>query len=120
MPKYIFNTTALSNFASVGKIDLLENRFSGLSSTTIEVINELRKGIYAGYYYLESALNIIENYGNNGWIQIVYPYSYSENKLSDSGDILPNSELSKVSSELSEIISPVPFFPSPVPFFPLK
>jgi predicted nucleic acid-binding protein len=56
MPEYIFDTTVLSNFASAHRLDLLEGRYRGVVFTTLEVSNELRKGIKAGYSDLKSAL----------------------------------------------------------------
>ena len=56
MPEYIFNTTALSNFAAVGRLDLLETRYRGAAHITVEVVDELRKGVNAGYTALEPVL----------------------------------------------------------------
>ena len=55
MPDYIFNTTALSNFAAIDRFDLLKKLYQGKAFTTIEVSHELQRGIHAGYLYLESA-----------------------------------------------------------------
>jgi hypothetical protein len=60
MPEYIFDTTVLSNFASAHRLDLLEGRYRGVVFTTLEVSNELRRGIKAGYSDLKSALQQIE------------------------------------------------------------
>ena len=37
MRDYIFDTTALSNFASTGRLDLLDTRYRGVAFTTVEV-----------------------------------------------------------------------------------
>ena len=37
VPDYIFNTTALSNFAAVDRLDLLTERYRGQAFTTLEV-----------------------------------------------------------------------------------
>ncbi|MDZ7760813.1 MAG: hypothetical protein U5L00_11220 [Desulfovermiculus sp.] len=42
MPDYIFDTTALSRFASIGKFELIEKRYKNCGYTTVEVIDELR------------------------------------------------------------------------------
>ena len=49
MPDYIFDTTTLSHFASAEKFDLLEKRYRGQAFTTVEVIDELRKGVKSHY-----------------------------------------------------------------------
>jgi predicted nucleic acid-binding protein len=56
MPDYIFNTTALSNFAAARRLDLLKTRYRGIAFTTVEVSNELRKGVKAGYSYPEPTI----------------------------------------------------------------
>jgi osmotically inducible protein OsmC len=45
MPDHIFDNTVLSNLASVGRLDLLRKRYVG-SACTVEVCDELRKGVY--------------------------------------------------------------------------
>ena len=47
MPEYIFDTTVLSNLASVGRLDLLEKRYRKMAATTVEVSDELRRGFQA-------------------------------------------------------------------------
>jgi predicted nucleic acid-binding protein len=61
MPDYIFDTTVLSNFAAAGGLELLEARYLDVAFTTVEVSDELRRGVKAGYAYLETALRQIES-----------------------------------------------------------
>ena len=49
MPDYIFDTTVLSNFASAGSLDLLDQRYRGVAFTTEEVIGESTPIRYSGY-----------------------------------------------------------------------
>lgn len=49
MPKYIFDTTVLSNLAAAGRLELLKGRYRNSAFTTVEVSDELRKGLQAGY-----------------------------------------------------------------------
>jgi predicted nucleic acid-binding protein len=49
MPEYIFDTTVLSNLAAAKRLDLLEKRYRKVALTTVEVSDELRKGLQAGY-----------------------------------------------------------------------
>jgi predicted nucleic acid-binding protein len=81
MPDYIFDTTVLSNFASAGIIHLLEKRYRGIAFTTNEVVDELRRGIKAGYSFLEKILQQIEPINSTGWISIMTPNSPEENLL---------------------------------------
>lgn len=81
MPDYIFDTTALSNFAFVEKFELLEKRYRSCGFTTIEVIDELRRGVKAGYTFLESVLTGIKDLSNNGWIQIIGQNTSEEYQL---------------------------------------
>ena len=81
MPDYIFDTTVLSNFASAGSLDLLDKRYRGVAFTTEEVIGELRRGVKAGYSYLESVLQQIETIDSEGWIRIMVPNTAAEHLL---------------------------------------
>jgi len=81
MPDYIFDTTLLSNFASVGNLHLLDKRYRGIAFTTAEVAAELRRGVKAGYSYVESVLQQIETIDSEGWIRIIVPSSAAEHLL---------------------------------------
>jgi predicted nucleic acid-binding protein len=86
MPEYVFDTTVLSNFAAVHRLDLLEGRYRGVVFTTLEVSNELRKGIKAGYAYLKPALQQIETISPSGWIRLLSPDSAVEHRLQSEFD----------------------------------
>lgn len=81
MRDYIFDTTALSNFASTGKVDLLDTRYRGVAFTTVEVTDELRRGVKVGYSYLEYVLQQIEAVDSEGWLRILVPNSAAEHRL---------------------------------------
>ena len=81
MPDYIFDTTVLSNFASTGHIDLLGTRYAGVAYTTVEVADELRRGVKAGYAYLKSVLTQIEAIDSEAWLRIMVPNSTHEHRL---------------------------------------
>ena len=81
MREYIFDTTALSNFASTGRVDLLDTRYRGVAFTTVEVTDELRRGVKAGYSYLEYVLQQIEAVDSEGWLRILVPNSAAEHRL---------------------------------------
>ncbi len=88
MRDYIFDTTALSNFASTGRLNLLDIRYRGVAFTTVEVTAELRRGIKAGYSYLEAVLQQIEPVDSEGWLRILVPNSAAEHRLQSEFDQL--------------------------------
>ena len=81
MPDYVFDTTVLSNFAAVGRLDLLERRYRGTAFTTLEVTDELRKGVKAGYAYLELVLADVDHEDQERWIGVLVPQSAHERRL---------------------------------------
>lgn len=60
MPDYIFDTTVLSNFAAAGKSELLTKHYGRRAFTTVEVVDEMIRGVKKGYSYLESIVQKIE------------------------------------------------------------
>ena len=88
MPDYIFDTTVLSNLAAVGRLDLLEKRYREMAYTTVEVSDELRRGLQAGYGYLENVLQQIQSISPGGWLRIVAPESAAEHQLRGEFDLL--------------------------------
>ena len=88
MPEYIFDTTVLSNLAAVGRLDLLEKRYREVGLTTVEVSDELRRGLQAGYGYLEHVLQQIQTVSPVGWLHIVAPESAAEHQLRGEFDLL--------------------------------
>ncbi len=88
MPDHIFDTTVLSNLAAVGRLDLLEKRYRTVGLTTVEVSDELRRGLQAGYGYLENVLQQIQSISPGGWLRIVAPESPAEHQLRAEFDLL--------------------------------
>jgi predicted nucleic acid-binding protein len=88
MPEYIFDTTVLSNLAAVGRLELLEERYHEIALTTVEVSDELRRGLQAGYRYLENVLQQIQSISPGGWLRIVAPASDAEHQLRSEFDLL--------------------------------
>jgi predicted nucleic acid-binding protein len=81
MPDYIFDTTVLSNFCAIGRLELLRSRYRNVAHATAEVNDELRKGLRAGYAYLASILRDLETSDQGGWIRILVPGSVQERHL---------------------------------------
>jgi predicted nucleic acid-binding protein len=73
MPDYIFNTTALSNFAAVNRVDLPAGQYRERAFTTLEVSDELRRGLKAGYDHLAAAQQALQTMNPDGWVQIFNP-----------------------------------------------
>jgi predicted nucleic acid-binding protein len=79
MPDFIFDNTVLSNFAAIGKVDLLATQFDENAFTTIEVMDELKRGIEKGYHFLVPALKAAER--SEGWLKILVLKSIEESLL---------------------------------------
>ena len=69
MMDIILNTTVLSNFASVGELDLIKRLF-GVAYTTHEVHEEILRGISRGYQYLEDVDHEM-SFDETGWLRVV-------------------------------------------------
>lgn len=65
----IANTTVLSNFAAIGKIDLLRQLFTHLYLPT-EVYDEIRNGLDEGYQFYASIPNLIYPPNPHGWLRL--------------------------------------------------
>lgn len=59
MKECIANTTVISNFALVNRLDILEKTFS-IVFITPEVREEIRRGFHEGYRFLEAAVSHIK------------------------------------------------------------
>jgi predicted nucleic acid-binding protein len=69
-------------------LDLLEERYRMMALTTVEVSDELRKGVQAGYGYLENVLKQIQATSPGGWLRIVASESPAEHQLRGEFDLL--------------------------------
>jgi predicted nucleic acid-binding protein len=87
MPDYIFDTTVLSNLAAVGRLELLEKRYGQVALTTVEVSDELRRGLQAGYGYLGDVLQQVQSANSSGWLRIAIPESATEHQLRGEFDL---------------------------------
>jgi len=91
MPDYIFDTTVLSNFAAASRLELLETRYRAVAYTTVEVTDELRRGVKAGYSYLESVLRQVDSANPDGWLRVLVPKSAAEHRLRSEFDLFLDS-----------------------------
>ncbi len=76
---FIFDNTVLSNFAAIGKTELLAKLFQKNAFTTIEVVEELKRGIEKGYRFLIPALSAAES--SKGWLEVLVLKSLEESRL---------------------------------------
>jgi predicted nucleic acid-binding protein len=65
----IANTTVLSNFASIGQLDLLRQLFTTLYLST-EVYAEVQEGIDEGYSFYADVSPSIYPFADRGWLHL--------------------------------------------------
>jgi predicted nucleic acid-binding protein len=79
MPALIFDNTVLSNFASAGKLEMLARLYAKGTYTTVEVLEELKRGLERGYTFLAAAVEAVE--GGKAWLKILEVESAEETRL---------------------------------------
>lgn len=80
-PSLIFDTTVLSNFAAAGQVPLLERIYRGKACTTVMVLEEILRGLNAGYEYLCSARDAMVLPSPAGWLPILAMETAEEQAL---------------------------------------
>jgi predicted nucleic acid-binding protein len=65
----IANTTVISNFASIGRLDLLRQLYGTLHIST-EVYREIQVGLEEGYRYYQGIDQLIHPLAAEGWIRL--------------------------------------------------
>ncbi len=65
----ISNTTVLSNFASIGALDLLRQLYQTLT-IPVEVYEEIEVGLREGYTFYEGIQQLIFPMAEPGWLQM--------------------------------------------------
>ena len=65
----ISNTTVISNFASIGQLDVLRQLFGSLAIST-EVYHEIEVGLEEGYRFYEGIDQVMSPFSNGGWIEL--------------------------------------------------
>ena len=63
----ISNTTVISNFASIGQLDVLRHLFGSLAIST-EVYHEIQVGLEEGYRFYDEIDQLIRPFTHDGWI----------------------------------------------------
>jgi predicted nucleic acid-binding protein len=65
----ISNTTVLSNFASIGQLDVLRRLYQILYIPT-EVYEEITTGLEEGYLFYRDTLSVIYPFSDTGWLHL--------------------------------------------------
>lgn len=67
----IFDNTVLSNFAITERLSLLHTLYSSRACTTLMVVEEIWRGLEAGYTDLQPLENILEPLSATGWMEVL-------------------------------------------------
>ena len=65
----IANTSTLSNFASVGKLELLQARFNRIYISE-QVFEEIQHGLFEGYTFYSDLDQQIYPFSDTGWLHL--------------------------------------------------
>jgi predicted nucleic acid-binding protein len=68
--RVIANTTVISNFASIGQLDVLRQLFGVLAIST-EVYDEIQDGLGEGYRFYEGIEQLVLPFAEEGWIHLI-------------------------------------------------
>jgi predicted nucleic acid-binding protein len=78
--RVIANTTVVSNFASIGQLELLRRLYGEIYIST-EVYEEIRAGLEEGYRFYEGIELLIHPFIEQGWIRLTSPSEEQELRL---------------------------------------
>jgi predicted nucleic acid-binding protein len=67
--RVIVNTTVISNFASIGQLDVLRQLYGSLAMST-DVYDEIQAGLAEGYRFYEGIEQWVEPLAEGGWIHL--------------------------------------------------
>jgi len=67
--RVIVNTTVISNFASIGHLDVLRQLYGALAMAT-EVYDEIQAGLAEGYRFYEGIEQWVEPLAEGGWLHL--------------------------------------------------
>jgi len=67
---FIVNTTVISNFAEVNRLDMLQLAFDELAITT-QVYEEIQAGLSQGYDFYQNIDSHILPFSADGWLQLM-------------------------------------------------
>jgi len=77
----VFDNTVLSNFAAVERISLLKEFYWEHAFTTLMVVDEIQRGLHAGYQHLQSVEEVLNPPHPTGWLRILPLESVEEQAL---------------------------------------
>jgi predicted nucleic acid-binding protein len=67
--RVIANTTVISNFASIGQLDLLRHLYGSLAMST-DVYDEIQEGLEEGYRFYAGIEQWVKPLAESGWIPL--------------------------------------------------
>jgi predicted nucleic acid-binding protein len=67
--RVIVNTTVISNFASIGQLNVLRQLYGALAMST-DVYDEIQAGLAEGYRFYEGMEQWVEPLAEGGWIHL--------------------------------------------------
>ena len=76
----IANTTVISNFASIGQLELLRQLYTTLH-ISIEVYAEVQEGIDEGYSFYAGIGPVLHPFSDSGWIHLTSVTGHEELRL---------------------------------------
>lgn len=79
--KYIFDNTVLSNFLLINQMDLLKSLYQRCAWTSIQVVDEIKKGINEGHSWLTVAEKHLATITPNGWLNVLNLETPEENRF---------------------------------------
>jgi predicted nucleic acid-binding protein len=80
MNNSIANTTVISNFASIKRLDLLQ-QFKGKIYLSTHVLDEVKTGLHQGYTFYTDFEQVIFPFSPTGWLHLTGVYTEAEMRL---------------------------------------
>lgn len=80
-PDLLLDTTVLSNFAEADLLWLLRNHYAARIATSLQVIEELQRGVVSGYHHLQPALDSRTTAQADGWLTVITLHTVQEQQL---------------------------------------
>lgn len=93
---WIFDSVTISNFALVGRLDVVQTRYAHQLALTTQVIDEICRGVTSGHHNLEPILDQV----NNGGFRLVAMTNKERNTFRTLSNTLGQGEASTIAAAL--------------------
>ena len=80
-PDLLLDTTVLSNFAEADLLWLLRKHYVERIATSLQVIEELQRGVVSGYHQLQPVLDSRKTTQTDGWLTVIALHTVEEQQL---------------------------------------